>query len=601
MILTELYELYQRSDGEPMPSMYGKVKIRWMIPINADGSRRGDFIDLKGEGKAEQRGKQYIMPDLVRAAGIKPKLLADNGEYVLGLQKEGADPTKVAERHRQFKALAQRCADTTGVPAVQTILRFYEQWNPVDFAQEGVDPADNFTFEVYGVGDRAIIPANAMERLTEVQDFWAIDTAGKDCPIMMCLVTGKEGPVEARLPVKVKGVPNGQTAGTSLVSANAAPFSSYGLENSLTSPISRDAGEGFGKALNDLIAGLKTRIYLGPVVYTFWAKGDFDVGAVHDALEEDQSEEFRESLNDDEQTEEAKALFDSARSGQPQYGVDSDRFYALGLSASGGRAVVRSWIDIPVKQAQMNLDAWFEGQRIVNEYGQYPDKPYFRVRRLVSSLYRDPAKELDIQGARLIDAALNGGKLPADMLARLVRRTAIEHQVPHARAALIKLILTTQLATDSHNPMKTMNELNLDPTFDDEKDTMAYHCGRLLSHLESIQKAAMGDINTTLIDRYYGAAANTPGKVFGELVKDAQAHLRKLRVTKPGVHEALQQRMEGIMVKFYSAECFPHTLTMQQQSIFALGYYHQRAANRKEAIDRKAENEAKKAAEPAIV
>jgi CRISPR-associated protein (Cas_Csd1) len=55
------------------------------------------------------------------------------------------------------------------------------------------------------------------------------------------------------------------------------------------------------------------------------------------------------------------------------------------------------------------------------------------------------------------------------------------------------------------------------------------------------------------------------------------------------------------MVKFYSAECFPHTLTMQQQSIFALGYYHQRAANRKEAIDRKAENEAKKAAEPAIV
>jgi CRISPR-associated protein Csd1 len=588
MILTELYELYQRSDGEPMPSMYGKVKIRWMIPINADGSRRGDFIDLKGEGKAEQRGKQYIMPDLVRAAGIKPKLLADNGEYVLGLQKEGADATKVAERHRQFKALAQRCADTTGVLAVQAILRFYEQWNPVDFAQEGVDPADNFTFEVYGVGDRAIIPANATERLTEVQDFWAIDTAGKDCPIMMCLVTGKEGPVEARLPVKVKGVPNGQTAGTSLVSANAAPFSSYGLENSLTSPISRDAGEGFGKALNDLIAGSKTRIYLGPVVYTFWAKGGFEVDIICDCLEEDQPEEVR-------------ALLNSPRSGHPQYGVDSDRFYALGLSASGGRAVVRSWIDIPVKQAQMNLDAWFEGQRIVNEYGQYPDKPYFRVRRLVSCLYRDPAKELDIQGARLIDAALNGGKLPADMLARLVRRTAIEHQVPHARAALIKLILTTQLATDSHNPMKTMNELNLDPTFDDEKDTMAYHCGRLLSHLESIQKAAMGDINTTLIDRYYGAAANTPGKVFGELVKDAQAHLRKLRVTKPGVHESLQQRMEGIMVKFYSAECFPHTLTMQQQSIFALGYYHQRAANRKEAIDRKAENEAKKAAEPAIV
>ena len=65
-------------------------------------------------------------------------------------------------------------------------------------------------------------------------------------------------------------------------------------------------------------------------------------------------------------------------------------------------------------------------------------------------------------------------------------------------------------------------------------------------------------------------------------------------MTKPGVHEALQQRLEGIMVMFFSAEHFPGTLTMQQQSIFSLGYYHQRAASRKDAIDRKAENEAKK-------
>ncbi len=583
MILTELFELSQRMDGDPTPSMYGKVKIRWMIPINADGVLRGSFVDLKGESKAEQRGEEYIMPDLVRAAGIKPKLLADNGEYVLGLRKEGADAKKVAERHRQFKELVQRCFDATQEPTVQAIVKFFKIWNPEDFSQEGVDPADNFTFEVHGIGDQVIKPAASVENLTSIQEFWAIDTAGKNSPTMTCLVTGKEGPVEARLPVKIKGVPNGQTAGTSLVSANAAPFSSYGLKNSLTSPISRNAGEGFGKALNQLISGAKTRLYMGPVVYTFWAKGEFDTDIICDCLNEDQPEEVRDLLN-------------SARSGNPQYGVSSDRFYCLGLSASGGRAVVRSWIDVPVTQAQANLDNWFEGQRIVNEYGQHPDKPYFRVRRLVSSLYRDPAKELDMHGAKLMDVALKGGKLPGEMLARAVNRTTIEKEhIPHARAALIKLILTTRLATDSHNPMTTMNELNLDPTFEDERDTMAYHCGRLLAHLENIQKAALGDINTTLIDRYYSAAAHTPGKIFGELVKDAQAHLRKLRVAKAGVHEALQQRLEGIMGKFYSAEHFPSTLTMQQQSIFALGYYHQRAANRKDAIDRKAKNEAKKA------
>ncbi len=585
MILTELYKLSQRlAGGEAMPSMYGKVKIRWLIPINADGTPHGSFEDLKGATKAELRGKEYVMPDMVRSSGIKPKLLADNGEYVLGLQKAGADPKKVAERHRQYKDLIHLCAVATQDPAVAAIDRFLATWQPDEFEQADLDPADNFTFRVYGIGGGSLIPANALENHTAVQSFWALHTAAKDSPIMTCLVTGELSPVETRLPVKIKGIPDGQTAGTSLVSANAAPFSSYSLENSLTSPISRDAAEGFGKALNQLISNKESRLYIGPVVYTFWVKGDFDTETICDLFDEDQPQEARNLLN-------------SARSGTPQYGVAADRLYALSLSASGGRAVVRNWIDIPVTQAQQNLDDWFESMLIVNDYGETAQKPYLSVRRLLRPLYRDVAKELDMYGAKMIDVALNGGKLPLDMLAKAVRRTAIEQSISHPRAALIKLILTTQLATETHNPMKNMQELNLDPSFEDEKDTMAYHCGRLLAHLENIQKAALPEINTTLIDRYYAAAASTPGKVIGELVKDAQGHLRKLRVTKPAICEALQQGLENITIKFYSAEKFPNTLTMQQQSIFALGYYHQRAANRKIAIDRKAAKEAEKITE----
>jgi CRISPR-associated protein Csd1 len=583
MILTELYELSQRSSSDSMPSMYGKIKIRWLVQINADGSLRGTFFDQKGATKGEQRGKEWVVPDLIRSSGIKPKLLADNGEYVLGLQKEGADAKKVAERHRQFKELILHCTEVTQEPSLQAIARFYEHWNPEGFEQEGVDPADNFTFEVYGVGDRAIYPARAQEKLTSVQDFWASYTAGEDSPQMMCLVTGKENvPVEIRLPGKIKGIPNGQTAGTSLVSANAAPFSSYGLENSLTSPISRDAAEGFTNALNQLITGQKTRVYLGPVVYAFWTREESGVDTLCDCMDEDQPEEVRD-------------LFRSPKDGQRRWGIEGDSFYALGLSASGGRAVVRSWIDVPIEEARANLDIWFEAQTIVDKYGQIPERPYFSVKSLARAMYRK-GEDFEMQCSSLIDVALRGGRLPGEMLARAVRRTAIEHDLPHHRAALIKLILTKNNVIHPHIPM---NELNLDPMFDSETDTMAYHCGRLLAHLESVQRAALGDINTTLIDRYYGAASHTPGKVFGELVKDAQAHLRKLRVTKPGVHEALQQRMEGIMVMFSPATQFPNTLTMQQQSIFALGYYHQRAASRKEAIERKAENEAKKAEQKA--
>ena len=585
MILTQLYELSRTLAGsDPIPSMYGKVKVRWLIPIDADGSLRGDFTNLQGATRAEQRGKEYLMPDLVRSSGIKPKLLADNGEYVLGLQKEGGDVKKVSERHRQFKSLVAKCAEVTQEASVQAVAKFLEQWTPDLCPHADLDPADNFTFEVYGLGDSPIIPASAAEELTAVQQFWATETAGEDSPIMTCLVTGKPGPVEARLPVKIKGIPNGQTAGTSLVSANAAPFTSYGLQNSLTSPISRDAGEGFGKALNHLISTPKTHLYLGPVVCVFWAKGDFDVDTICDCMEEDQPEEVRGLLN-------------SSRTGTRQYGVNEERFYALGLSASGGRAVVRSWLDVPVKVAIENLNAWFDAQKIVNEYGQFVQKPYFRVRRLANSLYRDPAKELDIQAAKLIEVALQGGLLPLDLLAKAVQRNVVERNVTHERAALIKLILTTHLKTENSNPMSAMTELNLEP--DDDKIKIPYHCGRLLAQLENVQKAALGDINTTLIDRYYGAASATPGKVFGELVKDAQAHLRKLRTTRPGICEALQQQLEKIMVQLPASD-FPNTLTMQQQSIFALGYYHQRAHNRATAIARKAEKELEKLAQEMV-
>ncbi len=137
--------------------------------------------------------------------------------------------------------------------------------------------------------------------------------------------------------------------------------------------------------------------------------------------------------------------------------------------------------------------------------------------------------------------------------------------------------------------MSEMKSLNLDPELDRE-DREAYACGRLLAELESIQRAALGRINATITDRYYGSASSTPASVFGMLVGDAQSHLSKLRKTKPGVHSAVQERLEEIMSNLGG---YPKTLTMERQGLFALGYYHQRAQNRagiKAASDKKNEN-----------
>lgn len=111
----------------------------------------------------------------------------------------------------------------------------------------------------------------------------------------------------------------------------------------------------------------------------------------------------------------------------------------------------------------------------------------------------------------------------------------------------------------------------------------AYLCGKLLAVLESVQEEAAKprQLNSTIVDRFYGTASSAPASVFGHLLRGAQAHLGKLRREKPGTYTALEKRLEEIQS---GLSTFPKTLTLEQQGLFALGYYHQRAAKRAGAI-----------------
>ena len=280
-----------------------------------------------------------------------------------------------------------------------------------------------------------------------------------------------------------------------MISANAEPFESYGLKNSLTSPISRDAGERFAKALNYLLADEKARLFIGPSAYVFWTRkpSGFD---------------FASFLSRPE-AEDVKLLLRSPVSGVERSGVDGEDFYALALSASGGRAVVRDWLETTVPDAQENLKRWFRAQRVVDYRGK-PGGP-LGLFPLAAGAYRDASKEMTPQvPAALVRAAIKGGRVPEDLLARAVRRNRVEGDVSRQRAALMKLVLIYGGETMA----ETLEELN--PRVEDP----AYHCGRLLAQLEELQKRAIPGVKATIVDRYYGAASSTPASVFGDA--DAQ-------------------------------------------------------------------------------
>ena len=110
----------------------------------------------------------------------------------------------------------------------------------------------------------------------------------------------------------------------------------------------------------------------------------------------------------------------------------------------------------------------------------------------------------------------------------------------------------------------------------------AYLCGRLLAVLEDIQRAAIPGAKATIVDRFFGTASSAPASVFGRLMRGAQPHLSKLERDNHGAYMRLQRSLESIT----------RTLTLEEQGLFSLGYYHQRAHERTEA---KAASERKRA------
>ena len=563
MLLEKLCEYAQRLDLPP--TMYVKTAIRWLIDLDLQGHLYG-FVATEGRGGKRDRGKEMLAPHIGRSSGVRAKLLADNGEYVLGVAREQSEPKRAAQCHADFVELVKQCAEATQEPTVKAVLQFLERLSvsspawPTDF-----DPAHVLTFRVDDT-----LPID----LPSVRHFWAsratsADDSAEPAPdLMQCLICGEVRHPVQRLPIKIKRIPGGQTAGMALISANAPAFESYGLEASLIAPTCQECGERFSNAANALIEDERTHITVGPVVYVFWTKAEDDGFSIASLLATPEPDTVR-------------ALIRSAFSGHAvALGIDATPFYATAFSASGARVVVRDWLDTTVVEVKRHLARFFALQSIVDRDGA-EGKPlglYALATSTLPSRIRDPnevRKELPPNVPHiLLHMALKGGPLPIGLLFLAVKRTRTEQRVTRSRVALIKMVLLSQ------QPSLSLEE-NIMVQLDGENRNPAYLCGRLLAVLEAVQRAAIPGANATITDRFFGAASTAPASVFGPLLRGARSHLSKLRKERRGTFEALERKLEEIQSGLTT---FPKILSLEQQGFFNLGYYHQRAADRASAI-----------------
>jgi len=560
MLLEKLTQYADRLDLSP--PMYQKTPIRWLIDLDLQGRLVG-FVPTSAEGKKGKsiRGKEYDAPHIGRAFGVKSKLLADNGEYVLGLARDIAKQKRVNECHKAFVEGIRNCAAATGEKVVASVLRFLKQLDLGDSVPKDLDPSHNMTFRVAGV-----LPIE----LKSVQEYWATAAEPSDeegarttAPVMQCLICGEQRPTVKRLAFKIKRIPGGQPSGLAMISANAPAFESYGLQASLIAPTCQPCGERFSKAANALIESEHSHITVGRLVYLFWTKEEVPFSVV--------------SLLSRPDPGEVRALIGSVfRGQQTATEIDTMPFYATAFSASGARVVVRDWLDTTVRHARRNLAHYFSLQQMSDRDGT-PGNPYGLFALAAATLpttVRDAGKELAPNVPQvLLQMALRGGALPMWLLFQAVKRNRAEQTITRPRAVLIRMVLLSR----QEYPIKEDMMAQLEP---DNRDP-AYLSGRLLAVLESVQQAAIPGVNATITDRFFGTASSAPASVFGHLIRGAMGHLGKLRKEKPGTYEALRRRLAEVQEHL---KTFPRTLTLEQQGLFGLGYFHQQAADRASAI-----------------
>ena len=560
MLLERLREYAEERLTDLPPPMYQLQPVRYVLVLTSDG-RCLDVVDTADSSKEGRRGLRRPAPHVKRTKDVRPKALADTGVYALGFGGVGSSPERVARQHAAFVELVHRCVAATGEPSVAAVATFLDGLDvdelrlPPDF-----DQGATLTFRV---GD--VYPID----LPSVRSFWAaLQAPGRDdgsTTPMTCIACGNERQVLERHPIKIRGIPGGQTL-KDLISGNASAFESYGLSASQIAPTCLPCAEAYANALNALLADRDTSLWTNRAVYALWTRVEHPWNPARLLAEPQRRRpEIRGMV-------EARSPRSSAAAT-----LDATAVYAVGLRASGARVVVSDWIDTTVGEAQLRMGRYFALQELVDAYGA-PWEPA-GLGRLLGGTVRDPRR--DAVPALAIHAlarlALAGTPLPLDVLYLAVRRNRAERDVSPARAMLIKMVLGSRpdRPPGGEGWMSDLEPASTEP---------AYLCGRLLAVLDAIQAQAIASLSASVVDRYLGAASSAPASVFDTLMPGAQAHMGKLRRDRPGVHHRLEETLETIVAPLSS---FPKTLTLEQQGLFALGFYHQRASDRRAARERK--------------
>lgn len=598
MILQALHELAIAESLLPDPD-YELRPITYWIELAADGrflgfaNTRQPIPGQEGKKKPKELPKSFLMPrEAVRTSGARAFFLYDKADYIFGREPQaeegkGRAAADLAERAALFRARVDECLKATSDPALAVVSRFLHQLAAglaIDLPAD-CTPNDLFGFQVAG---ESVVERPAVRAYWKQQRNPEEDLLAQGSKKIRCLVTGRMGD-RVKNHLSLKNVPGAVSSGAPFISFNSPAFESYGWSGNHNAPISREAAESYGTALqrlvspgypnpndpNEILDRLNLRLS-GDTLVCYWTPQS-PFAAQLTGLFEVQLERS---------ADEVRHLYQSIWSGRAVELENPAAFYALVLSGAQGRVVARSFLELTVGEAQKNLAAHFGDIAIVRNTPK-PKKndlpPTFPLRDLLAALGGLGQAEVPAPLAeQFVQAALRGSQYPMPLLQRALLRQRAEIGRADwsdlarrdARAALIKAVLNRRRRLDS-----TVSYPEVTLMLDPENSQPGYLCGRLMALTERLQQAALGDVNASVVDRFFSAASATPQAVFPRLLKNARHHARKAADgDRSGLAWKLEREIDRVVDRLGAKTGFPPFLSLEDQGFFVLGYHHQRHA-----------------------
>lgn len=583
MIITALAR-YQPADAVPFG--YASKPIGFTLVLSADG------LHVRLDSHHDEAGKAPAgaVPNIARTVKAVPLFGCDNAAYVLGLAKEGEVADKTAVKHALFVDLIGQFDRATPDPTAAAYLKWVTAGHPgleeVVLRLSG-KPAQRLHLDLI-----ALSVDGSPDRLHEgpaARAFWADRARGSKAggEIAVCLSCGRLRPTTPTLPqfLPRRLVPGATKENVALASVNFSSASRGASGKGLKSaPICADCAAQAVQSFNSLASDSKHswRSPGGDYGMAWWAT----VAGV-DTIARNVFQPDPIVIRD--------LLAWLAKGGEhAEVTEDHGVFYLLAYSGNIARFVVRQWMELPAAALRESLAHWFDDVQTTNSEHRFMS--IFAYAACLGVLRWDQGKWIEAppHGAAeaLVRTALSEVHVPANYLALALARASAEVRLLRssdgltayiarrrmdARVGLLRLILNRHHLKENRMPSH----------LDESRNDPAYVAGRLFAVRESLQAWALGDVNASIVDKYFERASTDPASVAHALDVLTQQHLNGIK-RKNGVGARVSASERVSRLNDLQGDA-PGRLDAAGQAAWLCGYHQQRVHDIETARARRAE------------